>query len=239
VDHLTGGKPMTTSLDPAIRSARTQLEAGIAQLEKDALGSRYNTFSIRALGCAAVLLGQNDIADRAVRLLRVTPDQAFWAGAITNIELPMTVPVGMRTIDTLESLQKQHPPFRAEDIVERIRANANDDEHLALCLEGRFQEARAKATSGLKLEEVGDTLAVLGGFDAAVSISRNPALDDFRQRGVRFVLVIELFRRGRIAESGAILAELESAGLQAGERVHLALGFAGREPWSGYPYPDW
>jgi hypothetical protein len=89
------------------------------------------------------------------------------------------------------------------------------------------------------LEEVGDTLAVLGEFDEALSIARDPALDKFRQRGVLFVLVIELFRRGRVEEAGAILGELESQGLGPWERIHLTLGFAGREPWGGYPYPDW
>jgi hypothetical protein len=231
---------MTMSLDSAAgRLIRAQLEAGIDQLEKDAIESRYNTFSIRSLGSAAVVLGQQDIADRAAQLLRAAPDEKFWAGAITNIELPMTVPTGMRTIDTQESLQKCHPTYREEDVVERIRSNANDEVHISLCSEGRFQEARAKAASALQIEEVGDTLAVLGEFEAALSISRDPALDDFRQRGVRFVLVIELFRRGLVAESAEILSELEAVGLGAGERVHLALGFAGREPWSGYPYPDW
>ncbi len=40
-------------------------------------------------------------------------------------------------------------------------------------------------------------------------------------------------------ECQAALAELETSGLGAGERVHLALGFSGRVPWGGYPYPDW
>jgi hypothetical protein len=36
-----------------------------------------------------------------------------------------------------------------------------------------------------------------------------------------------------------LLAELEKSGIGAWDRVFLALGFAGREPWGGYPYPDW
>jgi hypothetical protein len=219
--------------------ARHHLEAGIGALEKDAKGSRYNTMCIRAFAKAATVLRQRDCANRAIRLLRAAPDGAFLGGMITNIELPKTVPDGMRTVDMPEKLEEKHPPYREEDIVGRIRSCARTEEHFALCLEGRFQEARSKSGAGVRLEEIGDTLAVLGEFSAAISVARDPALDDFRQRGVLFVLVIELFRRGRVEESEAILAELESSGLDAWERIHLALGFAGREPWKGYPYPDW
>lgn len=37
----------------------------------------------------------------------------------------------------------------------------------------------------------------------------------------------------------SLLAELEAAGLDPWTRIHLALGFGDREPWLGYPYPDW
>jgi hypothetical protein len=215
------------------------LQTGIEELEKAASGGRYNTLCIRALGCAAKVLGHQAIADRAVQLLRAAPDGAFWAGVITNIELPATVPERMRTVDPPAQLEDRHPPYRADELVERIRSCASTEKHFALCLEGRFQEARALAGSGVRLEELGDALAVLGEFDAARSVASDPALEAFRQQGVRFVLVIELFRRGRVDEAGALLAELESAGLGAWERVHLALGFAGREPWGGYPFPDW
>ena len=222
-----------------IQLARNHLEAGIGELERDAEGGRYNTMCIRALANAATALRQQDFSDRALQLLRAAPDGTFWAGMITNIKLPKTVPESLRTVNTPEKLEEAYPPYRKEDIVGRIRSCARTEEHLALCLEGRFQEARSNAGSGVRLEEVGDTLAVLGEFSEALSVARDPALNDVRQRGVLFVLLIELFRRGRIEESEAILAELKAAGLGAWERIHLALGFTGREPWRGYPYPDW
>ena len=120
-----------------------------------------------------------------------------------------------------------------------VSQQLGDRSGIALCLEGQFQEARSVAGSGVRLEEVGAALAVLGEFDAARSVASDPALEAFRQRGVRFVLVIELFRRGRVDEAGLLLAEFEFTGLGAWERVHLALGFAGRVPWGGYPFPDW
>jgi hypothetical protein len=218
---------------------RSHLEVGIAELERDASEGRYNTLCIRALGSAAKVLDQNEVADRAARLLRAAPDGAFWAGVITNMELPATVPERMRTLEPTLELEDRHPQYREVELVGRIRSCAATEQHFALCLEGQFQKACALAESGVRLEEVGDTLAVLGEFDAARSVARDPTLEPFRQRGVLFVLVIELFRLGRVEEAGALLAELETAGLGAWERVHLALGFAGREPWRGYPYPDW
>ena len=145
----------------------------------------------------------------------------------------------MRTVDPAEDSERHHPPYREDELVDRIRSCAATEKHFALCLDGQFHEARAVAVSGVRLEEVGDTLAVLGEFEAARSVAGDPALEPWRQQGVRLVLLIELFRRGRVDEAGALLAELESTGLGAWGRVHLALGFAGREPWAGYPYPDW
>jgi hypothetical protein len=155
------------------------------------------------------------------------------------MELPAPVPEQMRTLEAALDLEDRHAQYLEEELVGFSRCCAATEKHFALCLEGRFQKACALAGSGIRLEEVGDTLAVLGEFDAARSVDRDPALEPFRQQGVLFVLVIELFRLGRVEEAGALLAELESAGLGAWERVHLALGFAGREPWRGYPYPDW
>jgi hypothetical protein len=223
----------------AIQFARNHLKTCIGELEREAKRGRYNTLCIRSLARAATVLRQQDFADRALLLLRLAPDEAFWAGMITNIELPKTVPERLRTVDVPEKLEKESPPYREEEMVGRIRSYARTEEHFALCLEGRFQEARTMAGSDRRLEEVGETLAVFGEFSAALSNARDPALVNYRQRGVLLVLVIELFRRGRITESEAILAELESSGIGAWDRIHLALGFAGREPWGGYPYPDW
>jgi hypothetical protein len=225
--------------DAAIELASRHLAASIREVEEEAKDGRLNTSCIRALANAAAVLGHNDVAERALRLIRAAPDSAFWAGMITNFNLPKTVPEGLRTIEPPDQLEQHHPLYSEKEIVDRVRSYAKTEEHFAICLEGRFQEARALAGSGVRLEEVGDTLAVLGEFDAARSVASDPALEPFRQRGVLFVLVIELFRHGRVEEAGALLADLESAGLGAWERVHLALGFAGREPWGGYPYPDW
>lgn len=220
------------------RLVKSHLEAGIAQLEREAAEGRYATICLRALAGAATLLNQKRIAERSLNLLRSAPDESFCSGVITNIDLPKAVE-RLRTILPLDKLKIFYRSFNENEILDSMRAYANTENHLALCFAGHFQEARSKAQSGVRLEEVGDTLAVLGEFDAALNVARDPALEPFRQNGVLLVLAIELFRRGRIDQSENILEELELKGLDPWHRIHLALGFAGREPWSGYPYPDW
>jgi hypothetical protein len=215
------------------------LEAAAAALENEASEDRYNTFCIRALACVATLLQQRGVAERAAQLLREAPDEAFWAEAITNVDLPTKVPEALRQIDSLTALADQYPPYRKEDILRRIRSCAATDDHIARCLEGRFHEACAEAGSGLQLQEVGLTLAALGAFDGALSVARDPALEAFRRKGVLLVIVIEMFRHARISETHALLAELESSECGPWDRILLALGFGQREPWAGYPYPDW
>jgi len=224
--------------DAANVLVRCHLDASIRELEKEAAGARFNTFCIRALAAASSVLGLPDIAERALSLLRAAPDGAFFAGMITNFELPKTVPDRLRNVGAPGELESQHPVYCEEAMVGRIRANARTEGHFALCLEGKAQEAQSNS-AGLTLEEVGATLAVLGDLDSALRVARDPRLEPFRQRGVLLVLVIETFRRGQVDTCEALLTELESSGAGAWDRVSLALGFAGREPWRGYPYPDW
>lgn len=219
--------------------ARRQLEAGICELERIAEQGGYDTMCIRAFASAAAVLAQSDLAERALQLLRAAPDGAFWAGMITNIELPETVPDRMRSIDTNEVLQRRHPPYCKDDIVKQIQSNPTDNGHLVPCLSDQFDEARLIAKSGVRLEEVGETLAILGKFDAALSVAHDPKLDKSRQQGVMIVVLIEMWRYGRAEEALKILTELETTGLGVWTRVQLSLGFGGREPWGGYPWPDW
>lgn len=221
------------------RLSKSLLEAAIKELEQEAGEGCFNTLCLRSVGSAALILGQQAIADRAHLLLRTAPDEALWAGAVTNMNFSAVVLERLRMAVTTSDVEERHPPCRVEEIIERIQSDSAREKHLALCLQGRFDEARDMARSGLCLEEVGEMLAVLGEFDAARRIAIDAGLEAFRQQGVEFVLVIELYRRGRVEEALSLLAVLESAGLGAWSRVHLALGFAGRESWGGYPFPDW
>ena len=48
----------------------SHLQAGIVELERAASEGHYNTMCVRTLGSAAKVLGQDEVADRAARLLR-------------------------------------------------------------------------------------------------------------------------------------------------------------------------
>jgi hypothetical protein len=193
---------------------------------------------IRAAGGAAMLLDHLDLADRAQRLLRAVPDEAFSSGAITNIRFPAAAPDRVRSIEAIETLESSHPRVSHADLMAGVRRCGETEEHVAMCLSGRTGEARAGANSSLAVEEIGATLAVLGEFGAAADVVRSPALDVGHRKGLMIVLAIELVRRDRIDAAKEIVSELAAGESDPWSDVHLALGLGGRTPWSGYPYPD-
>lgn len=223
----------------AIALIDRQFEKAIGEVERDAAKNRYNTICIRALADASKLLRRTDISTRAEKLLRNAPDATFFAGMISNVELPKAVPNGLRCTESLAALEEKHPPYREEMVLREIRLSAESGEHIALCLNDRIAEARSVAQEGLPLEDIGQTCAFQGKFDIALTIARDSALTDDRQKGVLLVLVIELFRRDQFDAAKCALAELESKNPSVYDRIHLALGFGGRVPWSGYPFADW
>jgi hypothetical protein len=218
---------------------REYLDRGIREAEQAANRGQINVLCVRALAGAAVLLGEDDLADRATALLRSAPDDKFFAGAIANFELPKVAPPSLRQPPPITQLEEDHPVYSRHESRERVTKLAGSVRHIALCLEGRFDVAQREARSDLALEEVGLTMAVLGEFEAARRVMSDPALPDFRRAVVRLVLVIELFRNGRADEASALLAGMEATGLSGWGLLQLALGLAGRVPWVGYPYPDW
>ena len=220
--------------DPAI--IQRLLEAATVHIEHAARDRKLNLFEVRAVADAATHLGFPELEERAFAIFRQAPDEAFWAGAITNIELPTSVPDAMRARTTPEALARNHPPIDGAKLLRMIESS---EEHIALCSVKRFDEAQAVAKTDLALEEVGLTLAVLGEFEAAIQVASSAKLPDFRKQGIKLVLLIEYHRRGKFAEAQSILTEYEAQGIGASTLVHLAYGIAGYDAWPGYPYPDW
>ena len=214
-----------------------QLEAALIELETAAAEGRYNTICIRSLAGVAALLGQLEVSERATILLQTAPDEAFPAGAIGNAEYTADGVERLRHLDSPERLQQMYRVYVESEVVGRIESHARSDKHLALCVEGRAEEARNTAGAGLPLEEVGVALAALGDLKGAMQVARDPRLEAFRQRGVLFVAALEYFRGGRAQEGEKFLAESDA--LNAWSRMQLALAIGGREPWGGYPFPDW
>ena len=73
-------------------------------------------------------------------------------------------------------------------------------------------------------------MAVLGEFEAAHSVANDPILDDFRKGGVVFVILLELFRHGRVVEAIALFDKLSAKTFGVTGRVDVVLGLAGRIP---------
>lgn len=215
------------------------LSAAIEQLEDIATSNHFNHFEIRLVGEAARILRNDVIADRAEDLLRRTPDQKFWAGAVSNFELPAIVPNSMRELRSLAQLERDFPLISSESLLLGIRRLSESESHLKLCLEGRYDDATSIASAGLQLEEVAEAFAVMGEFERAHSVTLLPSFESARAGNVRIVSIIELFRRSRVDEGLTLLEKLESSRLGPSGRACLALGLAGREPWGGYPFPDW
>ena len=215
---------------------RSLLEISIAQVE--AQGTSANIFTLRKLAEAATVLGNQNIAARAVKILRAIPDSHFAHGLIRNFELPADFADRRRAIDSLDQLDKSIPVFSEDSLRQIIQNYVENDEKYALCLRGRTAQAIAMS-EGFDLEFVGETLAILGDFDSALHVARDPRLESERQKGVLLVLVIETFRKRRFDLFEPLFADMEAAGIYADGGTILALGFAGREPWAGYPYPDY
>jgi hypothetical protein len=220
-------------------SISKQLRLAVQQLEVDFDEGRLNTFSLRSLGDAAVMLDQTDVAERVRYLLDRTPDELFFAGMLTNFALPSTAPKSMRELSSKELAEKKRPSFNRDAFVARLWAMAATENHIKYVLEGKIDQAVAAAKCDRELEEVPLTMVVLGDFENALSVAEKAPLEPFRRESVRFVMLMELALRGRHEESAKLLADFESTGFYAGARIQLALAIGGREPWAGYPYPDW
>src|SRR5262249_18789911 len=154
------------------------------------------------VGRVGRLLGEAGLVRRAEQLLREAPDDYFWAGVITNIPLPWTVPEGMRSVPALAEVERRHPGYSESVTLDRVRGDANSLPSLARCLEGRIEEACASAGGDLGIEEIAATLAILGDFDGAARVLRERALPPFRHNNVLLILAVERFHRNDVARAG-------------------------------------
>jgi hypothetical protein len=206
--------------------ARQMLESGVSQWEKID-ESNLNIFSIHDLAGAARLLSEEDLCLRAAHLLPKAPLNPF--------RLPGNFKQ-FRKVPPLRELKKRYPTYDKSLILSSVY---KPSPHIVACLEGRYEDAVSQTHKELDLEEVGATLAIMGEFEWALRVAGDEKLPAFRQRGVLMVLVIEMFRYGRLDQFQEIFAEFEASGIGPDMCTWLARGFMGRLPWVGYPYPDW
>ena len=210
------------------RLAYRFLEAAITELEQEAGRGSYNASCIRAAASVAKLLGEQALLGRALPLLHRGTEKRGWAPDVLQ---------RMRSIWALAKLEQWHRPYREEELLARVKDLAKEEPHFGFCLEGRFEEACQRFGSGQELQEIAATLALLGDCETALRFAHERVPPN-RRKGVLLVVIVELWRRGQVDRLTSVLAEAEAMGLDAWDRLQLALGFAGREPWKGYPYPD-
>jgi hypothetical protein len=196
-------------------------------MEADQRKTLCNPMCARELAAVATVLGERDIAKRALRLLRSVPDKLFFLGAITNYELPKKVPASLRTIERGEVLEAKYPPYSEGKLLETLHCLAKTEKDIAMCLDGSVNAERLAGATETTISDICSILVALGRFDESNDIERNCGAPDASH--LRMVRVIELYRRGRHDEAVALLDALETLPLTGWTRITLALGLGGRD----------
>jgi hypothetical protein len=215
-------------------AARQQLRACADELDREHSVCRHDISYREMLGDVARLLNEREIDARVQRLWMGIRDERRVGRLMISDVVPQCLKAAPSATMQLEDL---YPLYSEDVIMHRVRSHAASAPHIALWLNGCLEEARSAAATVRAREELGAISAVLGRFDAAREIARDAAPLIYRRLSIPLVLAIERFRRGE--EAAEAMRELEGAEITPWDRIALALGFAGREPWDGYPFADW
>jgi hypothetical protein len=215
--------------------ALQQLELAVQEIEQYERRRYYNDDFAKQVMIAAVWLSADHLADRSLRiwsrLAREWRPTQGRSGERSHY--------GRKWLESQrENFDRRHPVYSESEILEPIRQEAASNPSLALALDRRYDEAFAISQSDRGLEEIADIQALLGDFDDALQTVRSRVAEP-RRTGLLVVIALETFRRGQVNRTYAILEELEARNVQMWDRLHLALGFAGRMPWNSYPLPDY
>ena len=201
------------------------LEQAILYLEHTAQRQHYNWYCMRDLIILARFLKREELVPRVMQL---------WHEAATRSTDPADLD------DYLDDgiLSDLHPPYPADALPSQV-VNRATLPLIVHCLERRYEKAYREARDDLDLEDIAATQAVLGDFDMARATLQRIGPERESKRLLMLITVVELFRRGSFDQMKTILDPWLAQGIDMWEYVHLAYGFAGREPWGGYPYADY
>ncbi len=212
--------------------------AGLSAAKQELREGNCKASTIRQLGGLARLLEEGDLVKQAQYLLRKSPDKSFWLDAALDVRRPSPVPDWMLEVPPVQEIEDQFPLYRESQISNIIRTVARASRHISFCQYDKYSDAIALAQSEKALHEIAATQAFRGDFDAAQRLMLERIKAPARKKGILIVLVVELFRRGHPDLARWVLIELQYHGLNARNNLHLALGFAGRQPWWNYPFPE-
>jgi len=204
------------------------LEELISAFEVAATNNHFNWYCMQHAVTLSRIMGQEDLIPR-ISLL--------WDEATKRFGKSEQPKWGLGEKEPLEKVLgflKEYPKDTLPFLVGKIK----NEPHIALCLEGKYEEAFKCAANDLALEDIAATQAVLGDFtDAQETIkkikTRNSAKD------MLVVFIVEKYRRNEMKDVFTLLQELRDRQIDLWEYIHLAFGFAGYEPWGGYPYADY
>lgn len=126
-----------------------------------------------------------------------------------------------------------------EKLIENLQNMAPERIELCSRKDITINKALQTAKSQLDIEEIGCTFAVIGQYIMAQKIAKETRLDNFRQQNITWIIETERLREGDLSNLNFEILGLHDWGASPWQAGHVALCALGRQPWLGYPYPDW
>jgi hypothetical protein len=211
------------------------LHAAIADLESSAGVGKLNSLLARHVGKVAGLLDFGGVMHRASALLSTQTAADLFKGSLTNIDLSTIDISKLRGIESPAEFSIQHPVWDDDALRAELTRCAESTPHLQLCLQGDPAGAVRAAKCDIDFEEIGNTLAVLGKLDDAITFIDSQPVQPMYRKAVRFIVLLEKCRRS----DPAAVDEINRFDPKEWYRLPIILALANRRPWIGYPYSDY
>jgi len=217
--------------------AITLLSRSAKYLESEARDhERWHTLQFRPVAALALLANSSAVTDQIASLIRDAPAHAFTDGIISNFDVSALS--AKRDAIVYEEADERFPEYAATDLPHVVVQFAALP-HIASVLAGRVEDAIGAANSDLLIEEVASMCAVVGRIDTCLEILDRPDFPRERADRPRMVACIESFRRGDATRAQHLLDQVAGPGAEGWDLIFLTAGLIGREPWDGYPFPDY
>jgi len=201
-----------------------------------------NHFSIRKSRQASILLKSRKLRRCFTKRLKAI-DYHPLRGALTNISVERIPKKAFKIQLTTKKQIKAEYPLFTKNYPKETSNLYGDPDHIALCLEDRFNDAlkAARKTSDARTRELYEletvsTIALCGHPSLALEMSKSLA----RKDELTLILVIEFYRNNQVAEAKDLLEKMKSnKNFYMFDSTHIALGITNHIPWKPYPFPDY
>ena len=193
----------------------------------------FNYLIAKFAGDASLLLNYDDLVIRFSDLLAKITPELYWKD---SVQKGKDVPGYYRKYKSITKIIEEHPVFpnNIHDYIDPFIIGSNE-EHLLLCLQGKYDEAFEKAGTDLGKEEVLLTQLLFG--DIGTALGKRDLLEwESRSNNILFVAAIELFRYGKKKQGEEVYGLIQ---FNDWMMALMALGVDNHIPWKIYPYPDY